>query len=159
MAYLVGDRIAHPLHGAGVIDSIETQRSGGVDKQYYVMRVSHGDILVKIPMESSDAIGVRPLMNSEQVKSLLEDMSCIEIEMTTNWNKRYRENMLKIRSGDLLEVAGVIKGLYMRESGKGLSTGERKMLNSARQILLSELVMVQSFSYDEAEAQVRKALS
>jgi len=159
MAFVVGDRIAHPLHGAGIIDRIETQRSGGVDRDYYVMRISMGDILVKIPKDSSDAIGVRPVIDSEQVKTLLENISALEIEMTQNWNKRYRENMLKIRSGDLLEVASVIKGLSVRENGKGLSTGERKILNSAKQILISELVLAQSFSYDEAEAQLENALA
>lgn len=159
MAFAVGDRIAHPLHGAGVIDSIETQRSGGVDRDYYVMRISMGDILVKIPKDTSDAIGVRPVMEPEQVQQLLESIGGIEVEMTSNWNKRYRENMLRIRSGDLLEVASVIKGLCLRESGKGLSTGERKMLSSAKQILLSELVLSQSMDYDEAEEQLKRALS
>ena len=159
MAFAVGDRIAHPLHGAGVIDSIETQRSGGVDRDYYVMRISMGDILVKIPKDTSDAIGVRPVIAREQVQQLLDAISGIQIEMTQNWNKRYRENMLKIRSGDLLEVASVIKGLRLREKGRGLSTGERKMLNSAKQILLSELVLAQSLSYDEAEEQLASAIA
>ena len=94
MAFAVGDRVVHPLHGAGVIDSIETQCAGGVQRDYYVMRISLGDILVKIPKDSSDAIGVRPVIQAEQAQRLLASISSIQVEMTQNWNKRYRENMM-----------------------------------------------------------------
>ena len=159
MAFAVGDFVAHPLHGAGVIDHIETCCSGGVERDYYVMRIPKGDILVKIPKDSSDAIGVRPVIRSEQAQNLLDSIASIEIEVTQNWNRRYRENMLRIRSGNLMEVAAVIKSLSRREGSRGLSTGERKMLNSARQILLSELVLAQHSTYDEVEAQLERALA
>ena len=158
MAFAVGDRVVHPLHGAGVIDSIETQCAGGVQRDYYVMRISLGDILVKIPKDSSDAIGVRPVIQAEQAQRLLASISSIQVEMTQNWNKRYRENMHKLCSGDLVEVAAVIKSLSARADSRGLSTGERKMLNSAKQILLSELVLSQNFTYDEAQQQLERAL-
>lgn len=158
MTFTVGDRIVHPMHGAGVIDSIETCRTDGVERDYYVMRIPMGDILVKIPKETSDAIGVRPVMQADQARQLLDNISNIHVEMTQNWNKRYRENMHKLCSGDLLEVAAVIKSLSARADGRGLSTGERKMLNSAKQILLSELVLSQNFTYDEAQQQLERAL-
>lgn len=159
MAFAVGDYIAHPLHGAGVIDSIETQCHGGVERDYYVVSIKTGDILVKIPKESSDAIGVRPVICPEEAERLLSSISSLEVNMSQNWNKRYRENMLKIRSGDLVEVATVIKSLAARDDDRGLSTGERKMLNSAKQILLSELVLSQQSSYDEANEQLERALA
>ncbi|MGI6029413.1 MAG: CarD family transcriptional regulator [Candidatus Heteroscillospira sp.] len=159
MVFKVGDRIVHPLHGAGVIDSIETQRIGGVERDYYVMHISMGDILVKVPKDTSDAIGVRPVIEPEQARRLLDSIGGIEIDVTQNWNRRYRENMHRLRSGDLMEVASVIKSLSVRDGDKGLSTGERRMLNSARQILLSELVLSRSCTYDEAVEQLRQALA
>jgi CarD family transcriptional regulator len=158
MVFAIGDYIAHPLHGAGVIDSIEKQRLGGVERDYYVMRIQTGDILVKIPKDTSDAIGVRPVICAEEAQHLLDSISSLEISENANWNRRYRENMLKIRSGDLMEVASVIKSLSARAGDHGLSTGERKMLNAARQILLSELVLARSFSYEEAAAELERAL-
>ncbi len=158
MTFAVGDRIVHPLHGAGVIDSIETQRISGVERSYYVMHINPGDILVKVPTESSDAVGLRPVIKPEEGRSFLDSLPSIKPELTQNWNKRYRENMMKLRSGDLRELAVVIKSLAARDGERGLSTGERKMLNSAKQILLSELVLSQSCSYDEASARLESAL-
>ena len=87
------------------------------------------------------------------------ELSRLEIEVTSNWNKRYRENMLKIKSGDLMEVAEVIKGLMLRDTDRGLSTGERKMLHSAKQILISEIVLSKSSSYEEIEERINSAVS
>ena len=159
MAFAVGDLVAHPLHGAGVVDSIEKEKRGGVVREYYVMRVGPGDMLVKIPTDTSDAVGVRPIVSAERADEILESVASLKISMTQNWNKRYRENMLRLKSGDLMEVAAVVKGLTERESGRGLSTGERKMLNSAKQILLSELVLSKHQSYDELSARLENALS
>ena len=159
MTFAVGDRIVHPLHGAGVIDSIENQRVCGVERSYYVMHIKMGDMLVKVPTDSSDAVGLRPIMKPEEAKKFLDYIGTIKPEMTQNWNRRYRENMERLKSGDLLEVAFVVKGLMLREQKRGLSTGERKMLHSAKQILISELVMCQSSSYETVEAQIQQALS
>lgn len=159
MAFCVGDMIAHPMHGAGIIDCIESQKIGGEMKEYYVLKLPVGDMLVKIPTETSAAIGVRPIIDPVEADRLLEAIPNIEVIMTQNWNKRYRENMLRIKSGDLLEVAAVAKGLTFREMSKGLSTGERKMLHSAKQILISEIVLSKSASYEEIEILLNSALS
>ena len=148
----------HPLHGAGVIDSIENQRVCGVERSYYVMHIKMGDMLVKVPTDSSDAVGLRPIMKPEEAKKFLDYIGTIKPEMTQNWNRRYRENMSKLRSGNLKDVAEVIKGLTVRDSERGLSTGERKMLNSAKEILLSEIVLSQSYTYDEASTLLEDAL-
>ena len=158
MTFAVGDRIVHPLHGAGVIDSIENQRVCGVERSYYVMHIKMGDMLVKVPTDSSDAVGLRPIMKPEGAKKFLDYIGTIKPEMTQNWNRRYRENMSKLRSGNLKDVAEVIKGLTVRDSERGLSTGERKMLNSAKEILLSEIVLSQSYTYDEASTLLEDAL-
>ena len=154
----VGDRIAHPMHGAGIIDSIVTKRINGKDREYYVLKLPAGDMLVMVPVETCDAIGVRPIVAPAEAEALLGAIPGIEVEMTSNWNKRYRENMLRIKSGDLMEVASVVKGLMQRDRERGLSTGERKMLHSAKQILISEIVLSESSSYEEVEARLDKAM-
>ena len=114
--------------------------------------------MVMIPAEHSDEIGVRPVVSGQEVTPILSEMEDIQVDMTSNWNQRYRENMLRIKSGNLLEVAKVVKGLMYRETQKGLSTGERKMLHSAKQILISELVLAQSMPYEAVEERVNKVL-
>jgi len=155
----VGDKIVHPMHGAGVIESIVDHRIGGTDRQYYVLKMPVGGMLVMIPTTTSDEIGVRPIIASERAEEIMGELPVIEIDMTQNWNRRYRENMLRIKSGDLVEVAKVVKGLVVRERQRGLSTGERKMLHSAKQILISEMVLAMCSSYEEVEGRINIALA
>lgn len=156
--YIVGENIVHPLHGAGVVEAIEERTMQGEVKLFYVLRIPKGSMTVKIPVASCDEIGVRRIVDAEYAERVLNSFGEITIDMTQNWNKRYRENLLKIRSGDLMEVAGVIKGLMEREKDKGLSNGERKMLRSAKQILISEIVLAQGISYEEVEMRLNSAL-
>ena len=158
MTFRVGDRIAHPLHGAGVIESIVTKKINGKDRDYYVLKLPTGSMQVMVPVESSDVIGVRPIVDPAQAEKIIGAIPGIEVEMTSNWNKRYRENLLRIKSGDLMEVASVVKGLMQRDRERGLSTGERKMLISAKQILISEIVLSESSSYEEVEARLDSAM-
>jgi len=159
MTFQVGDRIAHPIHGAGVVDSIEQQVLKGQSREYYVLKLPVGDMLVKIPRDTCELIGVRPIIDAQAAEALFAKIPDIQITMEQNWNKRYRENMLRIKSGDLLEVAAVAKGLLLRDRERGLSTGERKMLHSAKQILISELVLAMSSTYEEVDARLTEALS
>lgn len=156
--YKVGDRIAHPLHGAGVISGIESRRINGCNRDYYTMHIPVGDMTVMIPTETCDIIGIRPVIDPARADKIFESIPDIEVSDNQNWNKRYRENMVRIKSGDLLEVAAVIKSLIFRDNERGLSTGERKMLHSAKQILISEIVIVQETSYDEVEQRLYSAI-
>ncbi len=149
--YKIGDRIAHPLHGAGTISAIESRRINGINRDYYMMHIPVGDMTVMIPTETCTIIGIRPVIDGERAAVILSSIPDIEISDNTNWNKRYRENMVRIKSGDLLEVAAVIKSLIYRDNERGLSTGERKMLHSAKQIFISELVIAMGIAYEEAE--------
>lgn len=158
MTFRVGDRIAHPMHGAGVIDSVVKRKINGTERDYYVLKLPAGDMLVMIPVDTSAEIGVRPIVDADEAEKILGSIPGLEIEMTQNWNKRYRENMLKIKSGNLLEVSAVVKGLMQRDKERGLSTGERKMLHSAKQILISEIVLSESASYEEVEERLNSAL-
>lgn len=157
--FCVGDRIAHPMHGAGIIESITTRKVDGSEKEYYVLKLPVGDMLVMIPVDSCAVIGVRPIVKPVEAEKVIDAFPKLEVNKTQNWNKRYRENMEKIKSGDLFAVAAVIKGLMLRELEKGLSTGERKMLHSAKQILISEIVLSESSSYEEVEKRINLAVS
>ena len=114
---------------------------------------------VRIPVDHCDDVGVRPIIDAQQADEVLKQLGEIQVDVTQNWNRRYRENMLRIKSGDLLEVARVIKCLMVRDSEKGLSTGDRKMLRSAKQILISELVLSKNSSYEAVEEEVNAALA
>ena len=155
----VGDKIVHPMHGAGVIESIVLRKVDGTNRQYYVLRVPVINMLVMIPINSSDEIGVRAVVDSDTAEGILHSLPELEIDSTPNWNRRYRENMLRIKSGDLAEVARVVKSLMARDRERGLSTGERKMLHSAKQILISEIVLAQSASYEDVEKRINEELA
>jgi CarD family transcriptional regulator len=147
------------MHGAGVVDGIVQKKVAGEVRDYYVMKLPKRSMVVMIPTESSHEIGMRPVMDGKSADHVLEAIPTISAEMTSNWNHRYRENLERIKSGDLMEVARVVKGLTVRDAKRGLSTGERKMLHSAKQILISEIVLSKSLSYEAAEAAVNSALS
>lgn len=160
MSFHIGDKVSHPVHGAGVLESIVQKKVDGVTRDYFIMRPPKGTMTIMIPIESSQEIGVRPVLEQEQLDRVLAAIPELKVEMTPNWNRRYRENLERIKSGNLLEVAAVAKGLTQRDtSRRGLSTGERKMLNSARQILISEIVLSKGQSYEAAEAELNSALS
>lgn len=156
--YQVGDRVVHPMHGAGIIESIVQERLGGQLSSYYVFRMPSGGLTLKIPTGSCGAIGVRALSTSGRIREVLGAIPGLEIDRTTNWNRRYRENLDRLKSGDLLEVARVIKGLMWRDREKGLSNGERKVLHSAKQILVSEVVLVEGHTYPDAEQRIEQAM-
>lgn len=149
--YLVGDKVVHPMHGAGIIEGVTEERISGRKASYYVFRMPVGGLVLKIPTENCANIGVRALSSVDEIGEVLRRIPEMDAEMTANWNHRYRENMQRIKSGDLLEVARVIKGLMWRDAQRGLSNGERKMLHTAKQILVSEIVLVQDRVYQEAE--------
>ena len=157
--FQIGDKVVHPMHGAGIVDSIVQKKVNGVMRDYYVLKLPVRAMVVMVPTENCEEIGVRPIVNRELADRVLAAIPDIQVEMTQNWNRRYRENMERLKSGDLFEVARVVKGLMLRDVDKGLSTGERKMLHSAKQILISEIVMCQSSSYEDVEARINSALA
>lgn len=156
--FAIGDYIAHPMHGAGIIDEVVHKRINGTERDYYVLKLPVGDMKVMIPVDGCDNIGVRPVVNAEEARNVISQFGEIEISLTQNWNKRYRENMLKIKSGNLLDLAEVVKGLMCRDVERGLSTGERRMLHSAKQILISELVVALNTSYESIEDELTSSL-
>lgn len=154
----IGDLVVHPMHGAGVIDSIVQEKINGNVQDYYVFKMPVGGLLLKIPTANSQTIGIRAVVEKREAEKVLNAIPELEIAESSNWNKRYRENMLRLKSGDLYEVARVVKGLMYRDNERGLSTGERKMLHNAKQILISEIVMTEHAGYDEVESRVNQAM-
>ena len=156
--FSIGDLIVHPMHGAGVIDDIIREKVAGSWQEYYVFKMPVGGLVLKIPTANAQAIGVRGIITPDEVHALLEAIPALPVESTANWNKRYQENMLRLKSGDLYEVARVVKALMHRENQRGLSTGERKMLHNAKQIMISEIVLVECCAYKEIETQLDHAM-
>ncbi|MBR5156601.1 MAG: CarD family transcriptional regulator [Clostridia bacterium] len=151
MKYGIGDKIVYPMHGAGIIEAIEEREIMGVLQKYYIMKMPIGDMRVMIPMNNAEEIGIRDVIDETEADRVLKEFKECRNDMDPNWNKRYRENMSRIKSGDIYEVVRVVKNLMFRDKSRGLSTGERKMLNSAKQILVSELVVAKSLSQGDIE--------
>jgi len=150
MEFKVGDRVVYPMHGAGVIESIEEREILGQKKNYYIMRLPLGDMTVMIPTDNVEEIGLRSIISRDEVNRVLEVLKTPKTKMSSNWNRRYRANMQKIKSGNIYEVAEVVRNLQIRDNEKGLSTGERKMLSNAKQILISELVLADDTDEERA---------
>lgn len=146
----IGDKIVYPMHGAGTIDAIEEKDILGEKQAYYIIKMP-GEVKVMVPTVKAEEIGVRNIISKENAGKVFEILEENETEMSNNWNKRYRDNMEKMKSGDIYEVADVVRNLSFKQKEKGLSTGEKKMLNNAKQILVSELVLAEHASQEEVE--------
>jgi CarD family transcriptional regulator len=155
----IGDKVVYPMHGAGIIEGIEEKEILGEKKKYYIMRMPIGDMNVMIPVDSIDKIGVRQIISREEIDKVINVLKGEQTNMPQNWNRRYRANMEKIKSGDIFEIAAVVRNLMLRDAEKSLSTGERKMLNSAKQILISEIVLATNFSQEETERLIDEAVN
>ncbi|MBP7175236.1 MAG: CarD family transcriptional regulator [Thermoclostridium sp.] len=157
--YDIGDKIVYPMHGAGVIESIEEKEILGEKKSYYIMKMPVGEMKVMIPINCAGNVGIRDVIDKSIADRVFRSLEGSIIEQSANWNKRYRENMIKIKSGNVFDVAEVVKHLIIRERQRGLSTGERKMLNSAKQILISELVLAENMMPGEVEEMINFKIS
>ena len=153
--YKIGDKVVYPMHGAGEIVAVEEKVILGEYRKYFVLRLPVNDMKIMIPMDNMREIGIRDLIGKEKAGELKEMINNFPVEINANWNKRYRENMIKIKSGDIFEVAQVVKTLMKIEGGKGLSTGEKKMLTNAKQILISELIFVFDMEKEQIEEYLR----
>lgn len=156
--YAIGDKIVYPMHGAGVIEKIEEKEILGELRRYYVLSVPCGDMKIMIPVDTSDEIGVRNIISAEEIKTVLTVLASASTEMPNNWNRRYRENMEKLKTGNAVEVAEVVRNLTRTDREKKLSTGEKKMLTNARQILLSEVALAGDMDTARADNLIDEAV-
>ena len=154
----VGDKIVYPMHGAGTIDAIEEKNILGEKQNYYVIKMPR-EVKVMVPTDKAEEVGVRNIIGKEEAAKVMSILGENETEMSQNWNKRYRDNMDKMKSGDIYEVADVVRNLSFKQKEKGLSTGEKKMLNNAKQILVSELVLAEHASQEEVEKLVENKIN
>ena len=154
----VGDKIVYPMHGAGTIDAIEEKDILGEKQSYYILKMP-GEVKVMIPTNKAEEVGVRGIIDKEAASKVFSVLEENETEMSMNWNKRYRDNMDKMKSGDIYKIADVVRNLSFKQKEKGLSTGEKKMLSNAKQILVSELVLTEHASQGEIEQMVESKIS
>jgi CarD family transcriptional regulator len=159
MTFTVGDTVVYPHHGAATIEAIEKRTIKGVEKDYLVLRVAQGDLTVRVPSENVDLVGVRDVVNQEGLDRVFDVLRQPYTEEPTNWSRRYKANLEKLASGDVIKVAEVVRDLWRRERERGLSAGEKRMLAKARQILVSELALAENTNEDKAEAILDEVLA
>ncbi|MBE5819320.1 MAG: CarD family transcriptional regulator [Clostridiales bacterium] len=154
----VGDKVVYPMHGAGTIESIEEKDILGEKQAYYIIKMP-GEVKVMVPTAKAKDVGVRDVINEETAGKVFKVLTTDSTEMSMNWNKRYRDNMEKMKSGDAYEIADVVRNLSFKQKEKGLSTGEKKMLLNAKQILVSELTLAQNAKKEEIEELVNNTIN
>ena len=153
----VGDKVVYPMHGAGTIDSIDKKNI--LDEEIEYINISMpGGVKVMVPSNQASKQGLRNIISKDEVEKVFTILENDETQMSDNWNKRYRDNMDKMKSGDIYEVADVVRNLSFKQKEKGLSTGEKKMLNNAKQILVSELVLAEHASQEDVEKLVENKI-
>ena len=154
--FRIGDYIVYPMHGAGTIEAIEERNVMGMKKKYFVLIIPHGDMKIMIPCDDTDSMGVRRVIKIAEVEIVRTILCGKSSEMAKIWNRRYRDNMEKLKTGKITHVAEVVRDLMRVDSEKKLSTGEKKMLSNAKQILISELSLVSGQAEDEIMTQIEK---
>jgi len=156
--YSVGDKVVYPHHGAGKIMKIEQKDVLGRQRDYLTIQILHNDMTVMVPVENADRAGLRKVVESDVVDQVLEVLRGDPTKMPKNWSRRYKHNRDKLKTGDIFEVAEVVRNLAIRHADKGLSTGEKQMFSKAKKILASELMYARDFNEDEATAFLEEVL-
>ncbi|MBW6519493.1 MAG: CarD family transcriptional regulator [Desulfoarculaceae bacterium] len=150
----------YPAHGVGVIESIETQKVAGIDHSFYVMKIIENDMKIMIPIRNSINVGLRAIIGQDEVESVMEILRERDIEISAQtWNRRYRDYMEKIKTGSIFEVAVVLRDLFLLSVDKDLSYGERKMMDTAKNLLVKEISLAQNMDVDKTADQIEKMFS
>lgn len=158
MEFRVGDRVVYPSHGSGTVVSIEKRTVLDTECDYLEVSLKASDMRVMIPVEEAETVGLRKVVDEEAVAECLELLRGEQTKMSSNWNRRFRANTEKIKTGDIFEVAEVVRNLTVRDVRRGLATSERKMLDETREILCSEIALSMGITLEEAEEMVDEAL-
>jgi len=160
MSFTVGETVVYPNHGAAVIEDIEMRKIKGEDREYLVLRiVAQQDLVVRVPSCNLDLVGVRDVVDKEGLDRVFDVLRAEHVEEPTNWSRRYKANLEKLHSGDVMKVSEVVRDLWRRDKERGLSAGEKRMLSKARQILVSELALAEGTNEDKAEAILDEVLA
>ena len=160
MTFNVGETVVYPNHGAAVIEDLETRTIKGEEKLYLVLRIiGQNDLVVRVPAANLDLVGVRDVVDEKGLKKVFEVLRQPHTEEPANWSRRYKANLEKLHSGNVLKVAEVVRDLWRRERDRGLSAGEKRMLAKARQILVSELALAEKVDEERAEQMLKEVLA
>ncbi|MDX6409402.1 MAG: CarD family transcriptional regulator [Gaiellaceae bacterium] len=148
--YKVGDKVVYPHHGAGTVVKREKREVLGEKREYLTIKILHNDMTVNVPSENAEAVGLRKVIGEDMVKVVIKALTGGGTAMPKNWNRRFKHNRDKMKTGDILELAEVVRNLSLRDSEKGLSTGEKQMFVKAKKILASELMYAKDMDEEEA---------
>jgi CarD family transcriptional regulator len=159
MPFKVGDRVVYPHHGAAVIEKKETIEVAGEKREYLILKIAHGDMTLSVPTDKVDEVGMRPPISAEDVDDLFQLLGKKDVREPTNWSRRFKNHQEKLKSGDVYQVAEVVRNLALREATKGLSAGEKAMLVKARSVLVSELSFALNLSEDDALKKLEEQLT
>jgi CarD family transcriptional regulator len=158
MSFDVGDKVVYPHHGAAVIERRETIEAFGEQKDYLVLRLAYGDLTMKVPADNTEAVGLRDVIPADEVEDVYDVLRKKDARTPLNWSRRFKNHQEKLKSGDVYQVAEVVRNLTLRDNESGLSAGEKRMLADARRILVSELTFALDVDQDEAESRLDAVL-
>ena len=160
MSFRVKDRVVYPHHGAAVIEATEKREMpDGEAKQFFVLRMTHGDLILRVPVDKAEEIGMRYPISVEDVEDVFEVLAKKDVREPTNWSRRFKNHQEKLKSGDVYQVAEVVRNLALRDNDKGLTAGEKSMVVKACQVLVSELAFALDISEDDALDRLAKTLA
>jgi CarD family transcriptional regulator len=157
--FKVGDKVVYPHHGAGTVVKKEIREVLDEKREYLTIRILHNDMTVNVPSENAERVGLRKVIDEEMVGKVLKALTGTGTAMPKNWNRRFKHNRDKMKTGDIFELAEVVRNLSLRDHEKGLSTGEKQMFVKAKKILASELMYAKQMDEDEAAAWLDEVLS
>ena len=155
----VGDKVVYPHHGAGTVVTKEKRIVLGEEREYLTIKILHNDMTVNVPCENAEKVGLRWVIDEQMVEIVVGALTGVSTEMPKNWNRRFKHNRDKMKTGDILELAEVVRNLALRDHEKGLSTGEKQMYVKAKKILASELMYAKDLSEDDAHAWLEEVLA
>ncbi|MEK9907543.1 MAG: CarD family transcriptional regulator [Aquiluna sp.] len=159
MKFEVGETVVYPHHGAAEIIEISDKKIRGEKQKYLKLRVAQGDLIIQVPAANVEMVGVRDVIDKKGVKQVFDVLRAEFVEEPTNWSRRYKANLEKLASGDVVKVSEVVRDLWRRDQDRGLSAGEKRMLAKARQILISELALARKVDEEKASAELDKVLA
>ena len=159
MKFEVGETVVYPHHGAAEIIEVSKKTVRGESQTYLKLRVAQGDLIIQVPAANVEMVGVRDVIDKKGVKQVFDVLRAEFVEEPTNWSRRYKANLEKLASGDVVKVSEVVRNLWRRDQDRGLSAGEKRMLAKARQILISELALARKVDEEKASAELDKVLA
>jgi CarD family transcriptional regulator len=159
MKFEVGETVVYPHHGAAEIIKVSKKTVRGESQSYLKLKVAQGDLIIEVPAANVEMVGVRDVIDKKGVKQVFDVLRAEFVEEPTNWSRRYKANLEKLASGDVVKVSEVVRDLWRRDQDRGLSAGEKRMLAKARQILISELALARKVDEEKASAELDTVLA